>query len=240
MPALAGLTKRMEAMRPGDRYLAGLWEKTLLSDLLWFVWPRPVPRRQDNPHFPSWSWPSISCQVMWPDCVDSLLTSVQVQEVRLVASGPSHLGEVSEATITIKAPLIDASMLLSERRSAPADRKHNNVTMVEQLHLHGYKADCLPDNSSAAPSGPEPSGFVVPIGVSATNHVFFAIHVQLRPGSVFYERVGYVEISYPSVARRFGARHNRDYAESRDQIDRDTGRVKDPLDGLPASTIVLI
>ena len=147
MPALAGLATRMEAMRHGDRYLAGLWEKTLLFDLLWFIAPNPVPGKLRNAQFPSWNWASVNGQVMWSENVDSTLTSVRVEEVRFVATGPSHLGEFSEATIIIQAPLVDASLLLSNHRHTSHGASHNDVTM-EQLYLVDYKVDWLPPGSS--------------------------------------------------------------------------------------------
>ncbi|KAH7186196.1 heterokaryon incompatibility protein-domain-containing protein [Fusarium flagelliforme] len=238
MPALAGLTKRMQTMRPDDRYLAGLWEKTLLFDLLWFVWPSPVPGRQRTSTFPSWSWASVDCQVMWADCIDSTLDSVRVEEVRFVTIGPSHLGESSEATITIRAPLIDAN-LFTRGRSVAADPSHSDVIRVDQLYLYDYKVDCLPSGSPAERSGPDPSGFIVPIGVS-TSDVFVAIHVQLRPGSECYERIGYVQISHPSMGRQLGDTYSRDYYEMEAQIRKDTLCVKELLDDLPTCTILLV
>lgn len=238
MPALAGLATRMEAMRHGDRYLAGLWEKTLLFDLLWSVEPSPVPGKLRNPQFPSWNWASIKSQVMWSENVDSTLTSVIVEQVRFVATGPSHLGEFSEATVTIQAPLIDASWLLSHHRHTPHDESHND-DITERLYLLDYKVDCLPNDSSPARYKPDPSGFLVPIGVSRTYHVFIAVHVRLRPGSICYERLGYVELSHLSMHRLLEAIDDCD-AELQAQIHRDTACMKKLLEGLPTSTITLV
>jgi hypothetical protein len=35
LPGIGGLAQRMEMLRGGDQYLAGLWKKTLLQDLMW-------------------------------------------------------------------------------------------------------------------------------------------------------------------------------------------------------------
>ncbi|KAK4448882.1 HET-domain-containing protein [Podospora aff. communis PSN243] len=64
LPALAGLALEFAGLRPGDRYLAGLWETSLLSDLAWYRastvkdTPRPSVYRA-----PSWSWASIARKV---------------------------------------------------------------------------------------------------------------------------------------------------------------------------------
>ncbi|CEF76176.1 unnamed protein product [Fusarium graminearum] len=217
MPALGGLTKRMQTMRPNDRYLAGLWEKTLLFDLLWSVWPGPVAGRRKNPQFPSWSWASVSCQVMWHDLVDSTLDSVRVEEVRLLNTGPSHLGELLEAAITIRAPFTDASLFRPQWRSLPVDVSNDNITRVDQLCVYDDEADCLPYNLSAARYNPEP-------GPSTTNDVFAAIHVQLRPGGKCYERIGYGKICHPSTLI----------------LDTEAASVKEMLEALPTSTIVVV
>jgi len=238
MPALAGLATRMETMRHGDRYLAGLWEKTLLFDLLWFVEPTPVPGKPRNSRFPSWNWASVNSQVTWSENVDSTLTSVKVEEVRFVATGPSHLGEFSEATVTIQAPLIDASLLAFNRRHAPGDVSHNGLTL-EQLYLHDYKVDSLPHDSPPGRFEPDPSGFIVPIGVSTANHVCVAVHVQLRPGSTYHERVGYIGMNHPSLHRQFEAIQNGD-SDLHARIRKDAVRMKEMLESLPTSRIVLV
>src|SRR5207248_1550342 len=84
MPALAALTQRMESMRVGDRFLAGLWEKTLLLDLLWMVWPSPKRGRPSIRRAPTWSWASVQSQVMWDSTLKSTLSSVQLIDIRYI------------------------------------------------------------------------------------------------------------------------------------------------------------
>lgn len=66
MAASAAPTQRMERLRVDDQFLAGLWKKTLLLDLLWMVWPRPKDAH-GRPHMskgPTWSWISVHGQVI--------------------------------------------------------------------------------------------------------------------------------------------------------------------------------
>jgi hypothetical protein len=37
LPAIAAMVTRMQDQRPGDRYLAGLWQSSLCYDLLWYT-----------------------------------------------------------------------------------------------------------------------------------------------------------------------------------------------------------
>jgi hypothetical protein len=107
MPALAALAQRVGRLRPNDKYLPGLWEKTLPLDLLWTVksYHRSNARAisKGSPttvRFPSWSWDSIQSPINWNPKIKSVLSSVRVRSIRYTAHGPSHLGECSEATIT--------------------------------------------------------------------------------------------------------------------------------------------
>jgi hypothetical protein len=69
-PALAGLAKQMQIFRKCS-YYAGLWEDTLITDLLWaakdkdsriigYEYPRPTKWRA-----PTWSWASTTAPVSW-------------------------------------------------------------------------------------------------------------------------------------------------------------------------------
>jgi hypothetical protein len=64
LPALSGLAKRMRQQRRGIKYLAGLWEDTLLEDLLWTVsWSNG--KRPHTWRAPYWSWASVDGNVLY-------------------------------------------------------------------------------------------------------------------------------------------------------------------------------
>ncbi|KAI8949113.1 heterokaryon incompatibility protein-domain-containing protein [Xylaria longipes] len=56
--AIAGVARMFGKVRK-SRYLAGLWEHTLLEDLLWYRAADPEPRPQDF-RAPTWSWASVN------------------------------------------------------------------------------------------------------------------------------------------------------------------------------------
>ncbi|KAF2111990.1 heterokaryon incompatibility protein-domain-containing protein [Lophiotrema nucula] len=62
--ALAGLAEAFTLLRTGDTYLAGLWKKTLKSDLLWCVDPTRSSSRLRIA--PTWSWGSVTGAVTYP------------------------------------------------------------------------------------------------------------------------------------------------------------------------------
>lgn len=63
LSALAGLAMEMQPRRSG-RYLAGLWEDTILSDLCWYSASPTSNRSKCN--VPSWSWASVDSKVTYP------------------------------------------------------------------------------------------------------------------------------------------------------------------------------
>jgi hypothetical protein len=130
--ALAGIVKRMQAARPGDRYLAGLWEKSLLRDLTWLQhdsnpFYESLSKGRVNRKLPSFSWASvrgpISCGY---DDGDISLDTVTVLEVHYVPSGPTELGQPSETHIMIKSRMLEATV----------SKKPDNGTVRERRILN--------------------------------------------------------------------------------------------------------
>ncbi|KAM5360168.1 hypothetical protein ACJZ2D_013929 [Fusarium nematophilum] len=257
--ALAGLAQREQNSRPDDRYLAGIWERHLPLDLLWMVWPTPKLRKQRISRYPSWSWASTTSQVMW-NGIWSPLRSVVVRGVRFVSDGPSHMGESSEATISLQAPLMDASSLLP-----------NHVTMTtlwsgetsdtaiavediraEDLCVDDYKPDYPTDEPAPTRWPPITGGFVIPLGVEIeSSFTFSGIHVIKKHGSGCYERIGHVSISHDALVRsRMKSvliclgKEGPSREPLREALRRNSRlyalRVKELLEGLQVSHIVLV
>ncbi|KAM0275712.1 hypothetical protein ACHAQH_007472 [Verticillium albo-atrum] len=63
--ALAGLATAVGRLRPGDRYLAGMWRSTLKEDLLWAVQPVQASARLSTRPAASWSWGSVTGAVAY-------------------------------------------------------------------------------------------------------------------------------------------------------------------------------
>ncbi|KAF4464921.1 tol [Fusarium albosuccineum] len=257
--ALAGLAQRAQIARPDDRYLAGIWEKSLPLDLLWMVWPTPKLRKQKITRYPSWSWASIKSQVMW-DGTWSPLGSVVVREVRYISDSPSHMGEPSEAAISLQALLIDSSSLLPNHVTLMTMRSgeiSDAVTAVEnirveELCVYDYKPDCPADEQAPTRWPPTIGGFVIPIGVDVENSFQFSgIHVIKNHESGCYERIGHVNISHDALVKsktkHFLGRLEKGTTSrepSREALRRTSRpyalRIKELLEGLQVSNIILI
>ncbi|KAH7317117.1 heterokaryon incompatibility protein-domain-containing protein [Stachybotrys elegans] len=71
--AISGIAKSWGAVFP-DKYLAGLWQKSLPYGLLWYGRPS-FKRRLDNDktyRAPSWSWASVAGETVWSDTLTEL------------------------------------------------------------------------------------------------------------------------------------------------------------------------
>ena len=107
MVAIAGLAKYMQTIL-NDRYIAGLWERYLPSQLLWYCNGAPGTRARCYVA-PSWSWASAQQQSQ-----GSELTAGPVHERNIVAEiieyniesvDPSGMGHITSGFIRVRGPL---------------------------------------------------------------------------------------------------------------------------------------
>ncbi|KAF2260092.1 HET-domain-containing protein [Lojkania enalia] len=111
LPALAGLADQMR-MRRKTRYVAGLWEDSLLVDLLWAyrgrndtVEGRVVPWRA-----PSWSWASVEGTVRYGNYPRVTITYTEVLGVNCQWVQPSTTGELLSGVLILEGPVIAGSV----------------------------------------------------------------------------------------------------------------------------------
>lgn len=102
LPAIGGLAKDASFLRTG-RYLAGLWEDSLVQDLSWrAIWtPRPsvdVAPKPSTWRAPSWSWASIDTQVGFSSNFKPRCTVISVD---CTGKGTNPFGEVLSGTLTL-------------------------------------------------------------------------------------------------------------------------------------------
>lgn len=122
--AISGLAKdvseALHRVRPGPhRYLAGLWEETIISSLLWRAGHpchRPATYRA-----PSWSWASIDGPVGFRGGRDHVKQSL-IYASSITASiehvTDDEFGEVKRSNLTLKVPVAAVSFELQPSRHA--------------------------------------------------------------------------------------------------------------------------
>ncbi|KAK0124086.1 hypothetical protein ONS95_009071 [Cadophora gregata] len=130
LPALSGVAKMYLERRPGDRYLAGLWEKSLIQDLAWS--PLCNPDRLPRPEVyraPSWSWASITQQIMIFGIVDTEAICARVLRAHTVLAGLDPTGEVLSGSIVLAAPVEPAKVtgVIAESFYVKSNRSGHDV-----------------------------------------------------------------------------------------------------------------
>lgn len=108
--ALAGIA-RAYASRTGVRYVAGLWEKSLIEDLCWDVRREYAATRRSSAKaevvFPSWSWLSLDRVVVKTHGRDASMSPplIRIVSLDIVYNNPDVFGNVRQGLITIETPV---------------------------------------------------------------------------------------------------------------------------------------
>jgi hypothetical protein len=222
MPALAALTQKMETLRVNDRFLAGLWEKTLLFDLLWMVFPSPKTGRSATWLAPTWSWASVQSRVVWWSEVESIRTldSVRVITIGYSTKGPSHLAEIEEAALTLRAPLLRGTVEENKLLLPPTIPFVDNINSIHYLNdLFNSTTEEHHNNS-----GIEVSVLIIGMCERTFDRSYEGIVLLSKGNTTLYERIGHVHLSIkpPELApedfdrsevRRMEARRNKIWEE---------------------------
>lgn len=127
LPALAAIASKMQQRRGNDKYLAGLWLSSLLSDLLWETLPA-ADRRTTAHGIPTWSWASVPTHVLWSSPYHGvrrmILPDVRVIGNEYVTRGSQFTGEIKLATVTLSGYLITLKRFTKPEQQRPlADTK---------------------------------------------------------------------------------------------------------------------
>ncbi|XXH01481.1 hypothetical protein Hte_007841 [Hypoxylon texense] len=111
LPALAAISQRAAKRKPADdRFLAGLWMRSLLLDLFW-VCAKGGGDHVSRPaegNAPSWSWVSVQTRVWWPDHTPLPHTHVVATKVETI--GSPYLGQYARAELVIEGPVLSTTL----------------------------------------------------------------------------------------------------------------------------------
>jgi hypothetical protein len=118
-PAISGVVKNMQRYRT-DRYLAGVWEASVLDDLAWQATNSLVPRPKTW-LAPTWSWASVTSPVSYLNyrtmLSDEYIQKVEPQTQRTVLleasvtpAGSDPTAEVCHGQLTLFGPVIAACL----------------------------------------------------------------------------------------------------------------------------------
>jgi hypothetical protein len=204
LPAIAALADRISQLREKDDvYISGIWKKSILSDLLWHTSNnKPRPAR----NAPSWSWASTQgSEILYSS--DKFPEQTKVVSVESTAIGAANLGEVINASIILKAHVLNLTRVdelvpadmddfnhvgrfrdVFKSASAMKSFRENNLKVVYSDFYNDY--DLATANTAYIP------GRVVKLLVTkAIDPAVGGIVVQQTPNdAVEHERIGFLRI----------------------------------------------
>lgn len=102
LPAVAGIASQLGKYRKG-RYLAGLWEDSLVFDLCWWAFGDERERPEKLKSVPTWSWGSVTGTIinMWHR-TDGKTSTAKVVDIDCKPNGPTFLGRLDHGILTLE------------------------------------------------------------------------------------------------------------------------------------------
>ncbi|KAL9088433.1 MAG: hypothetical protein Q9165_006157 [Trypethelium subeluteriae] len=204
LPALSGLAHSLED-RMGSRYLAGLWDRNLVNDLLWYKPPSALKRSPyaiEEYRAPSWSWASVDGHVFYSrgNAVTQEAQIAEIHEAQTVLAGSDSMGAVSGGHVKIRTLMTE----IGYEYMNPEVVQHH-VTYICRKHdlsspFHPNWAFELPGSRHV------PSGTSFPCIVLGYTNLTMAIVLQ-KVGSAdhTFERIGSFIIGEPEKSKSWFA-----------------------------------
>ncbi|KAK0633915.1 heterokaryon incompatibility protein-domain-containing protein [Immersiella caudata] len=158
--AIQGIAMHMRTKWQRGKYLAGLWEDTLLQDLCWTLGPNETPQpRPGTPRAPTWSWASINSQVVGilENEQQSITSSTAAATaVATTASLSWMLDTHRDSVLSINTVVVDALM-----RPGPINGMYSFTTTRKGSRF--YTSLREPDRISLQQFIPDHNGFQRPL-----------------------------------------------------------------------------
>lgn len=104
---ILGIASSMQILTR-DRFVYGLWEKSLLRDLLWYIAPSPKVSntRFETPIAPSWSWVAVTAPAQYPEQLENVMWPAEIVDYELRGTNSCFTGllTISGPSIVIEEP----------------------------------------------------------------------------------------------------------------------------------------
>ncbi|KAH8646872.1 hypothetical protein BX600DRAFT_443842 [Xylariales sp. PMI_506] len=199
LAALAGIarqygTAHTEAL---GQYVAGLWEKTLVYDMIWLIQHGAKYKRPERYCAPTWSWASTSAEVWTLSTYARVTDDLEVVEFAVEMAGPDEYGPIAAGEITLRGYLAPGTLHVEKftLREDGQDVHYSRPFFQRSESPNQYiyidsNFDC-PDETGYIPPGAEiysvKTGFV-----GDGNHVCLVLMgIEDRPG--VFRRIGLMQ-----------------------------------------------
>ena len=124
LPAFAGVAA-VAHQKSGHKYLAGLWEETLIRDLTWSSWPwTPETSCDISQRLPTFSWASVDEEIDYRSLNMSYRPGNKYAIVRSTSiklTGTNPFGQVEGGSIVLEAPIVEVNLRYHPDEREPVD-----------------------------------------------------------------------------------------------------------------------
>lgn len=206
LPAIAGLAREIQETRfsgASPVYLAGLWEDSLINDLLWRVTEPLQGRGEERPQGhkpPSWSWASVSTRVAyWPEHFKDPDFQIMSAETS-VAAYTDDFGESTGGRITVTGSFRFEPATLCYNPNLPGSTTNEPISRQFSIYVSGRSilmfADYCLAKSGVGYVEDRAEVFCVGDFVSGKLRASLVVRrVRLGDDSIAYQRIGIVLMS---------------------------------------------
>jgi hypothetical protein len=139
--ALSGLAERFAPFFPSQRYVAGMWEHSLLRGLLWSVDMATLDRPRDG-RAPSWSWQSVDESVECRDGNGQVVCTTLSLDYTL-AESEALFGAVTSANLKLQGPSFSIEWRYIRSEGEPSRNDKSETRTLESKHT-GDPETCVP------------------------------------------------------------------------------------------------
>ncbi|UNI18319.1 hypothetical protein JDV02_004593 [Purpureocillium takamizusanense] len=210
-PAISGLAKHFQSVVQSE-YLAGLWKKTLVGDLLWHVEgfvvgagsddgapaQRPAPWRA-----PSWSWGAVKGAVKFADAAAGIVPLCEVLEASCASAGVDKTGELLDGHLKLRGRLAATRVRYEEdgdNSTAVRPWQLLRLDIVESAVNTTWADYDVRAGHDAIPHGSEV--FCLALGESPVSGAIYlmiltAASLAVTCESLTLKRIGLVQLSKP-------------------------------------------
>jgi hypothetical protein len=216
--ALSGLAKEYSAALD-DEYLAGMWRKSLLTELLWSVqgisYPAPTSFQG-----PSWSWTSVNGVIDFKGQYGSEHGTKEQARAKVLECEPmlvedsAPFGAVEEnlSSLTLEARLLPA-LLLPPRASNSYDRAEENHAIVMKMSEDGktQQAKVNIDTSDFRTRMPDATSGITEVVLLELHSVFMGSQWSTKGLVLRSETISHLQKE--AMKRRLAAKEKKDRGE---------------------------
>lgn len=206
-PALSGVAKTFQSVKQ-SRYHAGLWESSLIRDLLWHSNPPPTKPDSTLQHWhqrpswraPSWSWAAVNGPVEYINTHNGLDPFCSVVSCEVGLAGSDETGELTSGSMTLTGYAVETDVTLRTPESGRENTNYRPWNLLRVEILDEHVANVWADYNCALQDDLPPSVVCFLLGECKPSGALIMLALKgIDSGTVtediVYQRIGIIQVA---------------------------------------------